>query len=463
MTLNLFQIGPAFVAGVAFYVSAYYIVLYIQVKRAKRLYLTFGLACIGIWLYDVGCLGLYLSSSVGEGASWQRYLFFIGPIITISLLWFFFDYTAYKQRKLGYFLALYFITTVIISIVGPTDLVLNIATPMIKTIQLTPSLQIVYYEVASGPLKTITQVTYVLTCLFCLWIAVKHYRLGKKKESRPLFIVLFVLAAGITNDVAIGSGIYTSIYLTEYAYLGIILLMASTLSSAIRAADRAKSEFLANMSHELRTPLNATLGFTEVLMEGLAGPVSPAQKEQLSIIYETNSNYLEIIDALINVADIDSGKSKIVIERFSLKDIVQSCLDSFKEKAAGKSISMKLEIDNSCPQEIYTDKNKITQVLHNLLDNAIKFTPEGGECGVIVGKRNKECLITVWDTGIGMSEENQIKLFQPLLQFESMLTKKYQGIGLGLYFSKRITEFIGGKIWVESKLNAGTRVNFTIP
>ncbi len=463
MPFNIFLIGPAFVAGVAFYISLYYITLYFQTKRMQRVYMTFGLACIGIWFYDFSCLGLYMSSTIDEGAIWQGYLFFVGPFISITLLWFFFDYTAHKSRKLGYIIATYFIAAMVIGIAGPTELTLNLSDPMIKIIQLTPDLQIVYYEVGSGPLKLITQGVYIFSCLYCLWIAVTHYKIGKKKEAIPLFLVILILAAGIVNDVAVSSGVYESIYLVEYAYLGIILLMANTLSNAIRAADHAKTEFLANMSHELRTPLNATLGFTEALMEGLAGPVTPAQKEQLEIIYETNSNYLEIIDALINVANIESGKLKLVIEGFSLKDLVHSCLDSFKQKAAGKSMVIEVDFVSSCSQDMRADKDKVKQVLRNLLDNAIKFSSKGGKCGVTIRKKNKDCLITVWDTGIGISEEDQEQLFQPLRQLAPMLTKEHEGLGLGLYFSKKLVEFIGGKIWVESKLNEGTKVNFTIP
>nr|MDO8112184.1 hypothetical protein [Candidatus Sigynarchaeota archaeon] len=131
-----------------------------------------------------------MASSVTEGASWQWLNFFAGPIIAISLLWFFFDYTTYKKRRLGYILELYFAATTVIGLVGPVELILNLAVPMIKIIQLTPTLQIVYYEVTSGPLKIVTQACYLLSCLFCLWIAMKQYKIGKKKETIPLFLVL---------------------------------------------------------------------------------------------------------------------------------------------------------------------------------------------------------------------------------------------------------------------------------
>jgi hypothetical protein len=145
MAFNLYEIGPACVAGVAFYVSLYHIVLYFQTKRTRRVYLTFGCACVGIGLYDISCLGKYTATNIIEGASWQRFNYFVGPIIVLSLLWFFFDYTSYRRRELGYVFALYFIATSVIGLVGPVEYTLNVAVPMVKIIQVTPSLQIIYY------------------------------------------------------------------------------------------------------------------------------------------------------------------------------------------------------------------------------------------------------------------------------------------------------------------------------
>ena len=130
------------------------------------------------------------------------------------------------------------------------------------------------------------------------------------------------------------------------------------------------------MSHELRTPLNATIGFTDALLEGISGPITDEQKEMLATIQDANQQLLKIIETTLEVADIDSNKASLLEERFAIRDLVESVRASFKKQAEKKRITIKTELDDNSDRIIVADKNKIGKVLSNLIDNAIKFTPE---------------------------------------------------------------------------------------
>lgn len=229
------------------------------------------------------------------------------------------------------------------------------------------------------------------------------------------------------------------------------------------AANRAKSDFLANMSHELRTPLNSIIGFSEILLDGLAGPVIDEQKENLEIIHNMGQHVLRIINAILDVSKIDAGKMTLNLEPILLYDLLTSSYEIFKAEAARKNITIQLDIPEHCDRQIVADKGKVRQVIYNLVENAIKFTPNKGTVGLRVMQEEKMCEITVWDTGLGISRENLEKLFQPFQQLEDPYSKSFQGTGLGLYFSRRLVELHGGILWAESEPGKGSQFHFTIP
>lgn len=228
------------------------------------------------------------------------------------------------------------------------------------------------------------------------------------------------------------------------------------------SANRAKSEFLANMSHELRTPLNSIIGFSEVLMNGMTGPLLPEQKEFANTIYESGQHLLSLINDILDLSKVEAGKTEFEPSEFSVKDIVNISLVMFKERAFKHNIKVSVDI----PDDIGTitaDARKIKQVLLNLLSNAIKFTPDGGEAGIKAARTGNEVRVTVWDTGIGIKEEDMPRLFRPFEQLEKSLTKKYSGTGLGLALCKKFIEMHNGRILAESELGKGSRFAFTIP
>ncbi|MFN3740209.1 MAG: ATP-binding protein [Thermodesulfovibrionales bacterium] len=228
------------------------------------------------------------------------------------------------------------------------------------------------------------------------------------------------------------------------------------------AATRAKSEFLSNMSHELRTPLNSIIGFTDLLLREIPGQLNETQKEYLTDIIESGKHLLSLIDDILDLSKIEAGRLELELSRFELRELIEGSLLFFKEKSIRHSIRLKKIIDESIG-EIEADERKLKQVMLNLLSNAFKFTPDGGSISLEAKRIDSEIMISVEDTGIGISKEDQAKLFQPFQQIEHPLTKKIKGTGLGLYLSKRLVELHGGRIWVESEPGKGSRFSFTIP
>ena len=228
------------------------------------------------------------------------------------------------------------------------------------------------------------------------------------------------------------------------------------------SANRAKSDFLANMSHELRTPLNAIIGFSEIMADGMAGPLTEQQKEYLNDVIDSGQHLLNLINDILDLSKVEAGKMELEPSEFNLRELIERSLVMFKEKAMKHNIKIKTDVEKEI-ESIVADERKIKQVIFNLLSNAMKFTPDGGKVGINITKADNEIRITVWDTGVGISKEDMPKLFQPFRQLETVLSKKYPGTGLGLNLCKRFVELHGGKIWGESEVGKGSEFIFTIP
>jgi len=227
-------------------------------------------------------------------------------------------------------------------------------------------------------------------------------------------------------------------------------------------ANRHKSEFLANMSHELRTPLNAVIGFSEVLLDELFGPLNDKQHEYLDDILESGRHLLSLINDILDLSKIEAGKMDLELEEFSVSELITMSMNLMREKAAKHNIGISVEIDESL-DTIMGDQRKIKQVVFNLLANSLKFTSNNGQVGIRLVREGKFAKFCVWDSGIGISIEDQKHIFNEFRQADASLTKKYEGAGLGLAIVKKFVELHGGNVWVESKLNLGARFYFTIP
>ena len=233
-------------------------------------------------------------------------------------------------------------------------------------------------------------------------------------------------------------------------------------SQQIEAANRHKSEFLANMSHELRTPLNAIIGFSEVLQERLFGELNEKQAEYTDDILTSGRHLLSLINEILDLSKVEAGRMELELATFDLPLAIDNARTFVRERATNHGITLDVKVDERLG-DIVGDERKIKQILLNLLSNAVKFTPEGGRITINARPINGSVEISVTDTGIGIAEEDQPKVFEEFRQVGSDNAKKVEGTGLGLTLAKKFVELHGGRIWVESEVGKGSTFVFTLP
>ena len=296
------------------------------------------------------------------------------------------------------------------------------------------------------------------------------------------FIVDSVLGGHLYENPAAG-------YWNSLVRFGFFIIVAVTLSrlrgslEAIRShtdeltmayteLDRARKEqliikdqILSHVSHELRTPLTSVHQFITILLDGLAGEIREEQKDYLQIALRNVDQLSQMIDDLLESTRADSGKWHFEPEPMNLQVILEELVQTFDSAASGKKISLATEIDRNLPS-LWADPNRVRQVLLNLLDNALKFTSQGGAIKVRAGVFEKDpafVCVSVADTGPGISPEDQEMLFQRLYQKDEAGPTSRKGLGLGLYICKEIVSRHKGTIWVVSQIGRGSTFSFTLP
>ena len=230
----------------------------------------------------------------------------------------------------------------------------------------------------------------------------------------------------------------------------------------LRAATEAKSIFLAHMSHELRTPLNAIIGFSDLLIGGIAGKINNKQRQCLEDILSSGKHLLSLINDILDLSKVEAGKIDIRPESLRLADVVDDAVTTVKTMIDESRHELAISIAEDLPP-VYGDRNRLKQILLNLLSNAIKFTPDGGELYLETSRKGYFCQISMVDNGIGIRKEYQTCIFEPFTQLDTQPGERKQGSGLGLALTKQLVELLGGKIWVESEYGKGSRFSFTIP
>lgn len=227
---------------------------------------------------------------------------------------------------------------------------------------------------------------------------------------------------------------------------------------------KVKDEFLANMSHELRTPLNAILGISESLEEQIIGPLNDKQFKYVGVIKESGKHLLELINDILDISKIEAGRMELTFHPIGVEKLCQASLRMIKELAQKKKIQVSFKVQGDVTT-IMGDERRLKQVLVNLLSNAVKFTEEGKKVGLeVVGyPENNEVTFSVWDTGIGIAQEDLKYLFKPFVQLDAGLAREYQGTGLGLALVAQMVRLHGGLVGANSEPNKGSTFTITLP
>jgi len=230
----------------------------------------------------------------------------------------------------------------------------------------------------------------------------------------------------------------------------------------VERATQAKSEFLAHMSHDVRTPLNVIIGFSQLMINKELGEINDQQRQGLDDILSSGEHLLNLINDVLDLSRIESGKMKLRLTDIILSSVIEPLRSTMTPILTPKKQSLDTEVEDGLPP-VHADKAKLKQVLFNLLSNSVKFTPEGGKLKVEAVRNGNWCQVSVVDNGIGIREEDKGRIFEPFYQLNGFLIEGKNGTGLGLAIAKQIIEKHGGRIWVESEYEKGSRFIFTLP
>jgi signal transduction histidine kinase len=245
-------------------------------------------------------------------------------------------------------------------------------------------------------------------------------------------------------------------------------------NTRLHELDRLKSMFIASMSHELRTPLNSIIGFSSIIKDEWIGPVNAEQKENLDTIQRSGKHLLSLINDVIDVSKIEAGRIEPHFEEFDLYDLLMEAVQYVEKDLDDKGLQLRIDI---CHDIIFTDRRRLLQSIINLLSNAVKFTEQGWvtvsaavNAGTDEGNgektlnRNGTVIISISDTGVGIAEEDILRLFQPFVRLVSSLTTTVPGTGLGLYLTRKlVVDVLGGDILCKSDVGVGSSFTLRIP
>ncbi len=227
-------------------------------------------------------------------------------------------------------------------------------------------------------------------------------------------------------------------------------------------ASETKSKFLATMSHELRTPLNAIMAFSQMLQRKNKGNFSPSQVDMIERIHGNGKNLLALINDILDLSKIEAGGLKLYPEEFDLSQLINTTTEELRSLKAQKKLDIKVKIYLENTKTV-NDRNRVRQILVNLISNAIKFTEEGT---ILIEAREiseSHVVISVADTGIGISEDDIKHIYEPFRQINQTISRKYAGTGLGLAITESLVKMMNGNVWVDSKLQSGSTFQVELP
>ncbi|MHB8875923.1 MAG: ATP-binding protein [Myxococcaceae bacterium] len=242
------------------------------------------------------------------------------------------------------------------------------------------------------------------------------------------------------------------------------------LNTKLKELDRLKSSFLATVSHELRTPLTSIIGYSEMLAEGLAGPMNQEQVDYVKTIMEKGETLLKLISSILDISQIEAGKVRLSFEPLDLAELLQSAVTSVKPQAGKRGVAVELKVPDGKLRKVTADRDRLRQVVVNLLANAVKFTPKGGKVSLFLSEVGHQpelagegYRIITEDSGVGIPQDQFDKIFQSFYQVDSSSTREFGGAGLGLAIVKSFVEGHGGQVRVSSEIGRGSRFTAILP
>lgn len=243
-------------------------------------------------------------------------------------------------------------------------------------------------------------------------------------------------------------------------YLGTVSVFRDITAEV--EADRAKTEFISTVSHELRTPMTSIKGYADLLMLGMAGPLGEQQKHFIGIIRNNAERMVALVSDLLDISRIESGRVQLDLQAVHIHEVVGQVVHTLQGRAQSKGLSLQVDVSGDLPP-VWGDSNRVAQILTNLIGNAIQYTPPAGRVTVSARVSGDMLEVSVADTGIGISKENQRKIFDRFFRADDPLVQETPGTGLGLPITAYLVQMHGGQIWVESELGEGSTFTFTLP
>jgi signal transduction histidine kinase len=331
-----------------------------------------------------------------------------------------------------------------------------------------PLLPIYFIEVAVMALLTNLGLTIVtITASFVMFTAmVTLVYLG----VLPLLPTPYQIVGSITPSyMVVVIAAFAWCTLAPGAYIALIVQQLRDKETALQdharellEAAKEKSQFMVNMTHELRTPLHGVLGLSDLLREGIYGPVTEQQKESIQGIEQSAKSLLELIDALLLLARAEAAKLDVVAAPVVVEEVVESVAATGRSMRGRKELALDVSLDRDLP-EVSTDRGKLAQILVNLVANAIKFTPEGGRVTIEARRAGEGIAIAVRDTGIGIPEQELGRIFDEFHQVDGSSSRAYGGVGVGLSLARRLAVMLEGRISVESAQGKGSTFTLELP
>ncbi len=291
---------------------------------------------------------------------------------------------------------------------------------------------------------------------------------ARRSSDKSVAVAPIMIGAEVVGTLAAVNGRHRVSF--AVADLNLVTILARQAAAAIhnarlyeaaQEADRIKSAFLASMSHELRTPLNSIIGFTGIILQGLAGPLNDEQAKQMRMVQGSARHLLALINDVLDISKIEAGQIRVEKSKFEVRTAVNNVIHIVTPLAEKKSLPLQVTIDPKVG-EIVSDQRRVEQILLNLVNNAIKFTDEG-QVSVVCKVDGDYLIVNVADSGMGIKPESQHLLFKPFQQVKTGLDRQHEGTGLGLSISKRLVEILGGNIWLESEWGIGSTFSFSLP